>query len=391
MTRRRRVLAIGWFGENNLGDEAMLEGLLRLLHRALQDPDVTVATRDPADTAAAFGTRTMRRPTPGDAGFTNRKLLWASLRSDLVTLGGGDLIREQTDGAVPALNWLTRLRVPLRLRRPVALLGISVGDLFSPDVIDTVSDYLGRIPLVAARDTASAARLTELGARNVLTIGDLALEALDGISAPPPPRPADGRPRIGVVFREVLGRGRDVPETTNERLQAELAAALDRLVAGLGARVELIPFRTRGSRPRADDDARAGEDLASQATTGVDWTRHPRPRSVAEFGQLAAGLDLVIAVRLHGAVLGSAAGRPVVGIAYDAKTTGYLTDLGLPEQALRLSTTADEIEAAARRTLADPTIIERTCSGVAGMRARTRLVEPALAALAGATNKADYT
>ena len=187
-----------------------------------------------------------------------------------------------------------------------------------------------------------------------------------------------------MVFREILGRGRDVPETTNERLQAELAAALDRLVAGLGARVELIPFRTRGSRPRPDDDARAGEDLASQATTGVDWTRHPRPRSAAEFGQLAAGLDLVIAVRLHGAVLGSAAGRPVVGIAYDAKTTGYLTDLGLPEQALRLSATADEIEAAARRTLADPTIIERTCSGVAGMRARTRLVEPALAALAGA-------
>jgi len=81
VTRRRRVLAIGWFGENNLGDEAMLDGLLRLLHRALDDPDVTVATRDPADTAAAFGTKTMRRPTPADAGFTNRELLWASLRS----------------------------------------------------------------------------------------------------------------------------------------------------------------------------------------------------------------------------------------------------------------------------------------------------------------------
>ena len=107
MTRRRRVLAIGWFGENNLGDEAMLDGLLRLLHRALGDLDVTVATRDPADTAATHGTRTMRRPAPADSGFTNRELLWASLRSDLVTLGGGDLIREQADGVVPALNWLT--------------------------------------------------------------------------------------------------------------------------------------------------------------------------------------------------------------------------------------------------------------------------------------------
>jgi polysaccharide pyruvyl transferase WcaK-like protein len=380
--RRRRVLAIGWFGENNLGDDAMLQGLLRLLDRALDDPVVTIATRDPADTSAAFGTRTMRRPTPADAGFSNRELLWASLRSDLVTLGGGDLIREQADGTVPALNWLTRVRVPLRLRRPVALIGISVGYLFSPEVIDTVSNYLGRIPLVAARDTASAARLTELGARDVHTIGDLALEALD---APPPvARAANERPRIGVVFREILGRGRDVPETTNERLQAELAEALDRLVTGAGARVELIPFRTRGTKPRPDDDAQAGEALAARATTGADWTRHPRPGSAAAFGELAANLDLIVAVRLHGAVLGTAAGRPVVGISYDAKTTGYLTDLGLPDQALRLSATAAEIEAAALRTLGDATIVERTCSGVAEVRARTRLIEPALARLAGA-------
>ena len=178
-----------------------------------------------------------------------------------------------------------------------------------------------------------------------------------------------------------------MPETTNDRLQGELAAALDRLVAGVGARVELIPFRTRGTRPRPRRRRLAGEDLAAQATTGVDWTRHPRPPSAAEFGKLAASLDLIVAVRLHGAVLGTAAGRPVIGIAYDPKTTGYLADLGLPEQTLRLSATADEIEAAARRTLADPTIVERTSSGVARMRARTRLVEPALAALAGAVSR----
>ena len=381
MTRRRRVLAIGWFGENNLGDDAMLSGLLRLLDRSLGGADVTVATRDPEDTAAAFGARTMRRPAPGDSGFTNPELLWTSLRSDLVTLGGGDLIREQADGVVPALNWLNRVRVPLRLRRPVALLGISVGDLFSPHVIRAVTNDLRRIPLVAARDSASAARLAELGAPNVITIGDLSLEAL---AAPPavPGRP-NARPRIGVVFREIIGRGRDVPETTNERLQTELAEALDRLVVGVEAQVELIPFRTRGAKPRPDDDARAGEALAARAASSAAWVRHARPESAQAFADLAAGLDLIVAVRLHGAVLGTGAGRPVLGIAYDAKTTGFLADLGLAEQALRLNATADEIAAAARRTLDDPTIVERTCAGVAAMRERTRLLEPLLARLAG--------
>lgn len=365
----------------------MLSGLLRLLDRSLRGAEVTVATREPAATAAAFGTRTIRRASPADSGFTNPQLLWTTLRSDLVTLGGGDLIREQADGVVPALNWLARVRVPLRLRRPVALVGVSVGDLFSPPVIETVSDYLRRIPLVAARDGASAARLVELGARRVVTIGDLALEALD---APPPTgaRPSGTRPRIGVVFREILGRGRDVPETTNEGLQAELAEALDRLGSSLDAQIELIPFRTRGAKPRPDDDARAGEALAARAASGADWIRHARPASASAFARLASELDLVIAVRLHGAVLGAAAGRPVVGIAYDTKTTGFLNDLGLADQALRLGATADEIEAAVRRTLADPTIVDRTCAGVAAMRERTRLIEPALARLAGVRPRA---
>ena len=381
VTRRRRVLAIGWFGEDNLGDDAMLSGLLRLLDRSLGGADVTVATRHPAKTAAAFGTRTIRRASPEDSGFTNREHLWATLRSDLVTLGGGDLIREQADGVVPALNWLHRVRVALRLRRPVALVGISVGDLFSPLVIDRVSDYLRRIPLVAARDRASATRLAELGAGQVVTIGDLALEAFDAPLSIV--GPANERPRIGVVFREILGRGRDVPETANHTLQTELAVALDRLASGFGAQIELIPFRTRDSRPRPDDDARAGEALAGRAASGVDWVRHRRPASATAFAGLAAGLDLVIAVRLHGAVLGTSAGRPVVAIAYDAKTTGFLADLGLADQALRLEATADEIEAAARRTLADPTIADRTRAGVTAMREQTRHIEPLLAGLAG--------
>jgi len=381
VSRRRRVLAIGWFGANNLGDDAMLSGLLRVLDRSLAGPEVTVASGDPDATAAEFGTRTIRLPPPAESGWTNRALAWASLRADLVTLGGGDLIREQADGVVPARNWLARIRLALALRRPVALIGISVGDLFSRPVVDEVSEALGRIPFVAARDDASAARLAELGARDVATIGDLAIEAVE--PREPTEQPAHPQPRIGVVVRDILGRGRDVPEDANDRLQAELSAALDRLVARVGARIELIPFRTRGPKPRPDDDAFAGEALAARAASGDAWVRHQRPAHAEAFADHAATLDVVLAVRLHGAVLGAAAGRPVVGIAYDRKTTGFMTDLGLPGQALRLDATADEIEAATLRTLADPTIAERTRDGVATMRARTRRIEPALARLAG--------
>jgi polysaccharide pyruvyl transferase WcaK-like protein len=377
----RRTLSIGWFGEGNLGDEAMLEGLLAVLRRALGEIDATVMSGNPARTAAVHGVRTIPRQAPERSGFRNVTLLREVARADLVTLGGGDLIREQADGVVPALNWLARIRTALALRRPVALIGVSVGDLEAPRVRRAVSDYLRRIPLIAARDSASAAALTELGAEDVWTIGDLALESW----TPDVVRPqrSAGPVRIGVATREILGRGRSVPADADEHLRRELAIALDELVTTLDARVELIPCRTRGPQPRPDDDARAGEALAAVARTGATWTRHQSPSSAAEFGAIARELDLVIAVRLHGAVLSAAAGRPLLGISYDRKVSGFLEDLGLSSQCLRLDCTADEVVDAARRTLADTTMVRRVQDGVASLRAQTAAFAPRLAALAG--------
>jgi polysaccharide pyruvyl transferase WcaK-like protein len=375
MSHTARILSIGWFGEGNLGDEAMLEGLLRLLDRAIGPVATTVATGDPAGTARRFGTPVIRRVSPARSGFRNLDLVRASLRADLVTLGGGDLIREQADGTVPALNWLSRLRVPLRLHRRTALLGVSVGELFSPGVIEAVRGYLRDITLIAARDEASAARLAELAGRPVARMGDLALEALEPLPPTAPGR--HGVPRIGVATRDIIGRGPSVPASASTDLRSALAAALDRVVDETGARVELVPFRTRpGVRP--DDDARAGEALAALARSGGDWIRHDRPDGAAAFGAIAEDLDLVVSVRLHGAVLGAAAGRRVVGIAYDPKVAGFLADLGVPGQAVALDASAGDIAGTVLRSLEDPSLEARIRAGVTAVREATRALEPRL-------------
>lgn len=394
--RHARVLSIGWFGEANLGDEAMLEGLLRLLERSLGPVEATVSSGDPAGTTARHGVRAIRRRRPEDSGFRDLALVRASLRADLVTLGGGDLLREQADGVVPARNWLSRLRVPRRLGRPTALLGVSVGELVTPAVVEDVARAVREIDLVAARDEASARQLRELSGREVHLMGDLALEALD-----PAPRGAGGTPgadgspgaggtpgtggtpRIGVATRAIHGRGPGVPADAGARLEAALAAALDRVVEESGARIELVPFRSPGGRRVRDDDARAGEALAARASTGERWLRHPSPPDAGTFAALASGLDLVLSVRLHGAILGAAAGRPVVGIAYDPKVDGFLADLGLPEQALPLDAGADEIASVLLRSLARPDLPDRVRAGVERMRGRTRALEPLIARAAG--------
>ena len=369
---------MGWFGAGNLGDEAMLEGLLRLLDRALGPTDTTVLTSDRAGTAATYGTKVIQRVDPAASGFRNLELVRSVVASDLVTLGGGDLIREQANGIVPARNWLSRLRVPFALRRSTALIGVSVGELMSEEVLADIRHDVDRIRLVAVRDSVSRDRLAALTSRPVHLMGDLALEALDVVTPDERPPSMDGRPHIGVCLREILGRGPSVAEDIDRQLAPVLASALDRLVERTGARIELIPFRTRGPKRRPDDDANAGEAVAALARTGSDWVRHPQPTGAAAFGTIASGLDAILAIRLHGAILGAAAGRRVIGIDYDAKVSGFLADLGVPGQVVPLDASADDLAATVERTLADAELEARIVAGVAQMRERTRAIEPLL-------------
>ena len=385
MTHPARVLACGWFGEGNLGDEAMLEGLVRLLRRTFDEPAITVMTSDPADAQRRFGVAAMTRATPERSGFRNLPLVRASLRADLVTLGGGDLIREQADGIVPARNWLARVRVPLALGRPVAVVGVSVGELRTPAVIEEVRHELLRCAVIAARDAESAAGLRDLTGREVLVMGDLALEAADDLGleavagghAREDQRADPGRrPRIGVAIRNIQGRGASVQADAGDRLTAALAAALDQVVHATGATVELVPFRT--GRAKRDDDAVAGAALAAQATTGTDWVQHAAPGDARAFAAIARELDIIVGVRLHATILAAASGVPMLGIDYDPKVSGFLDDLGLPGQCLPLDAGTDTIAAAIIRTLADASIRPTALAGVERMRARTLALEPVL-------------
>ncbi len=379
MVRPVRVLAIGWFGERNLGDEAMLDGLLTNLRRAFGEVELTVMSADPAATSAALPVRSIPLPPLDRAGYRNPAMVRAAWHADLVTLGGGDLVREARGAVAPARFWLRRLRVAHALRRPTVALGISVGELADRALVAETTARLSKLSVIAVRDRESVERIVALGLPAPHRIGDLALDA--GGSGTVPPRSSRGAGlRIGVITRELVGRP-GLDRDAGERLHAALAAALDATVEARGATIQLVPFRTRPRPGLRDDDSVAGEALAARATTGSRWIRTPAPASAAAFGTIAADLDLIVSVRLHGLVLGAAAGVPVLGFAYDPKVADFLADLGTADQSLPLDADTGAIRAAIDRTLDDGELPARLAQGVAAARARTAAFVPHLAAL----------
>ncbi|MCX5940295.1 MAG: polysaccharide pyruvyl transferase family protein, partial [Cyanobium sp. LacPavin_0818_WC50_MAG_67_9] len=115
---RRRVLLCGYYGEHNLGDDALLEVLLAQLPAGWL---ATVTAHDGALVRDLFGVDTVaRRSLP--------LVLKALRHCDALVLGGGSLLQDST--SFKSLLYYAALIGAARLQaKPVLLWGQGVGPL----------------------------------------------------------------------------------------------------------------------------------------------------------------------------------------------------------------------------------------------------------------------
>jgi polysaccharide pyruvyl transferase WcaK-like protein len=106
MGGKNGAVICGFYGNYNLGDEALLSGLLRLFRSYYkQDLQFTVFSNDPKDTESRYSVRSLHRLDPKQKFERNL----AIYQNQNFILGGGDLLRDTA--AVPiAWNWLRPLQ-----------------------------------------------------------------------------------------------------------------------------------------------------------------------------------------------------------------------------------------------------------------------------------------
>ena len=84
-----RVVLSGYFGFDNVGDEAILFSIIRALRKLEPSVDITVLSNNPAETAATYGVETVNRWNIGE--------VRAALKSaDGLISGGGSLMQDAT-------------------------------------------------------------------------------------------------------------------------------------------------------------------------------------------------------------------------------------------------------------------------------------------------------
>ena len=322
-----RVVLSGYYGFDNLGDEAVLAATVAELRRRRPALDIGVLSASPEATARAYGVEGVPRGEP-------RAVARALRGCDLFLSGGGSLFQDATSWRSPwyylavlagARRWCRRTAVYAQGFEPPRRAWVRAG----------IRPVLNGVDLVTVRDAASARVLAEAGVRRPRVV----VSADPSFLLDPDPTPAVERERArwgtGVRFGLALrawGDGRVL----------ETVAAAARDVGGrFGARWVLLPMH----RPH---DVEAAELVAARLDGAVVARGPFGPR---EMLALTGGLDLLVGMRLHALIFAAAQGVPLVPVAYDRKVAALAEELGeeapLPVEGLDARALAARIDAAA--------------------------------------------
>jgi polysaccharide pyruvyl transferase CsaB len=355
-----RVLIAGYFGYGNLGDEAILTGMLAGLKS--QDPSLhfSVVGGDAGRLREQHGVDGIR--------WEDIEAIVAGIRrADLVVLGGGGLFHDYwpaqaerilTTGHEGIVRYAGIPLLASLLNKPCMIYAVGVGPLGTEDGRRSTRSAFELADAWTVRDAGSMAWLEKAG---ITLPSPLAGEA---VSADPAflllPAGASG----GVASHASQGIGLERPYfilalrhwdlgAAPESWELELAAALDEVMQLESLHAVFLPAQDRSGDPYTNDGAVARRIRAAMRQSERAAILEPvsDPRDAAS---LIAGSRAVVAMRMHAALLAGIEGVPAVAMAYDPKVEALMVQLG--EEGLCLAQRqwrAGEIATALRLALAE--------------------------------------
>lgn len=336
---RVRIVAVGYAGEGNLGDDYLAARLASLASAALPDTHVAVA----------WGGASPWEPPEVEVVGRDLSAVFDAIESaDGLVIGPGGILHNargfgnrHRDRGLAYYDAVTAKAASRGV--PVGAIGVGVGPLVGSAARRMTKRILERCATVSVRDEHAAQILADLGVTGIEVVPDLAIN-------PSIPSREDSRAvlaRDGATLGVCVRPWIDEEET--RRVSSTVAAAIDLLVdAGHVTNVVGVPL---SSSPIEALDDRWPTIATLDAVTSPVSTRMLEVVDFTNFERDFAELDVMVSMRLHGVILARNVGTPSLGIEYDEKVRTATAGLGA--ETVSLTADAATIAEAVRTVLAE--------------------------------------
>ncbi|AQS60338.1 polysaccharide pyruvyl transferase CsaB [Desulforamulus ferrireducens] len=307
-----KVCISGYYGFDNLGDEAVLFSIIKTLRDLRIGLRIEVLSHRPEATEDVYPVTAANR-------WKFKEVYRAIKESDLLISGGGSLLQDVT-GTKSLLYYLGVIWLAQMLGKPVFFYAQGIGPVNTPLGRLLMRLIVNRVDYITVRDESSLLDLEEMK-----------------ITKPPMQVVAD--PVLGLeqkfvdesIGRKILGEagldlsierklvGISVREWQGLTEYKQVMAEVCDKLARIGYQVVFLPMHY-------PDDLKTSEEvLALMEQPGVVLTDK---YSVVEMASLIANMDLLLGMRLHALILAAVMHVPPVALSYDPKIDRFMGLLG---------------------------------------------------------------
>jgi polysaccharide pyruvyl transferase CsaB len=315
---RSLVLISGYYGFDNLGDEAILEQLLSEVKAAgISSDDIVVLSNNPIKTRTQFAVQTVNR-------WKLKEIIALLPRTKLFISGGGGLFQD-TDSLKSIVYYGGLITLARLFGSKILIYAQGLGPLKRSISRNLTKHFLQLADHISVRDDNSYGQLEAWGLKGK------SIKTADPVwnleKSGPPQAVQDllakygssARPRptlIGISLRSGAG----FTSAHLQKLVETLETTLDS-----EAIIVMLPLQDQQDRPILQSFV----DLWQSKERTV-WLPQNQDLLPSHWLSLLASLDMVIGMRLHSLIMSLASGKPVIGISYDPKVEIVLKQFKQP-------------------------------------------------------------
>lgn len=306
----------GSYGGMNLGDEAILMGLLKELQCCLEDIEVVIFSVNPKDTEARHNVRAV--PIRD---MHKEEVIKELEKLDLFVVGGGGILFDGlAEKILRDVNWAKELGIP------VMIYAVSVGPLISSEAKQLVVQTLNQVDLITVRESEAKKQLTDLGVTKEIEVtADPALLIKPQTFTKEMLKKEGIDPDIPLVGFSVREPGPAAPDLNVDHYHAMLANAADFMIERFDAQILFVPMELGNNRDPQHSHAIISK-MANVQRAGVLKGEYTSAQILGLIGHMS----FVVGMRLHLLIFAGIQRVPFVPLPYASKVSGLLADLDMP-------------------------------------------------------------
>jgi len=321
-----KIVASGYFGFNNIGDEAILKGLIQGIQSQFDEVEIVVLSGNVAFTEKHCGVRAVNR-------MSLKEVCREMKTMDLFVSGGGSLLQDATSSR-SILYYLGLLTMAKKwFKKKTMIYSQGIGPVIKPSNQKRMKKVLNRVDWIDVRDSISKQTLQKMGVTKEIAVTS---DTVFGII---PPELSKGRELLQSM--EVIGGRKNIAislrkwKDYDDNIVKETVDLLKKLQSTHEYNLFLLPFHF-------NEDM----EIISRVMKGMDNTEgiHVVTESmyVDDYLSFIGTMDMVLSMRLHGLIFATLMGVVPIGISYDPKIDSFLKEIE-EESAVSLETISSEV------------------------------------------------